>query len=320
LQNFLQKEHLECLSTLIDCGIDKVEDLYLLNDDLWNDMNLPSLDRKKIRSALDPQRSQLENFLQNLELTHCLSTLIEFGVNKVEDIYDLTENLWTDLKLRPLEKHKIQNKLFPNNRFLEDQVNEISDIESPVDMWLNGPVPSFDNAIENLKPEFKKKEEEIESLAIRCKKFAIILDKNKKNSLSNDSIQAIHLYTMELTPKEKSLYYLLNKALRDQDRDTLTPYAPYIHLLLHSLCLLPENTGTLLWRGVKGDLHKNYTKGKRIIWWGFSSCTKNRILLRSLWETKMRREPCLIFKPVLQEKFLSIQHSQKKKNSSFSLG
>jgi len=106
--------------------------------------------------------------------------------------------------------------------------------------------------------------------------FADDMDDNKKRNLSNDEISAINLYTRESNPREKSLYFVLNKALREENRVALKPFFSYLHLLLSSLSKLPKcSPGTVVWRGVQGNVSLGYTKGKKVIWWGLSSCTKD---------------------------------------------
>jgi len=88
------------------------------------------------------------------------------------------------------------------------------------------------------------------------------------------------LYTLEWTPKEESVYYILNKALRTEDRQALKPWLLYLKLLFTALSLLPSDTRTIF-RGVKGDLQTRYKEGQRVVWWGFSSCTSKQDVLRN---------------------------------------
>jgi hypothetical protein len=77
---------------------------------------------------------------------------------------------------------------------------------------------------------------------------------------------------MDWTPREKCLYVVLNATLRDKNRENLKPWFLFIKLLLTGLACLQSIPHTVF-RGIKGDLRKNYQIGKTIIWWGFSSCT-----------------------------------------------
>ena len=53
--------------------------------------------------------------------------------------------------------------------------------------------------------------------------------------LTDDEAQAIFLYSCEWTPREVSLYYLVNFVLRDKDRSKALPFLPYIKLLCTAL-------------------------------------------------------------------------------------
>ncbi len=91
--------------------------------------------------------------------------------------------------------------------------------------------------------------------------------------MTPDEAAAIMLYT-----QETCLYRLLNAALRDHcNPHRLTPFLPYLKLLLTALYKLPL-VEAKVYRGVKLDLHDAYDTlvGKRFTWWAFSSTTPNR--------------------------------------------
>ncbi|CAF0920662.1 unnamed protein product [Didymodactylos carnosus] len=83
---------------------------------------------------------------------------------------------------------------------------------------------------------------------------------------------AIYLYTLEWRQRDHSLHVILNRTLRNVDRTKLIPWLSYLKLFLTALSKLPPVKGNV-YRGVKGDLTKDYKIGKRYIWWAFSSCT-----------------------------------------------
>ena len=93
-----------------------------------------------------------------------------------------------------------------------------------------------------------------------------------KEGLTQDESAAIHLYSMECTPENSSLYIHLNRALRAVNRHGLIPWFLYLKLLLTALFKLPPHT-TTVWRGIRGDLSSQYETGQTITWWGVSSCT-----------------------------------------------
>jgi len=159
-----------------------------------------------------------------------------------------------------------------------DVNNEHLILLNPIVGLLDKPLFSFDEVINSLEKIISG----IENFGYICNLFADEMDIEKKMNLSNNEISAINLYTRESNPRENSLYFIINKALREQDRSSLKPFFPYLHLLLNAMCKLPKcSPGTVLWRGVEKNISSNYVKGKKIIWWGFSSCTKNMQALDS---------------------------------------
>ncbi|CAF4139483.1 unnamed protein product [Adineta steineri] len=92
------------------------------------------------------------------------------------------------------------------------------------------------------------------------------------DDLTQDESASIMLYSMEWEPHEKCLYFALNAALRTEDRRKLKPWFSYLKLILTALEKLPS-TRCNVYRGVNLDLSNQYSKGKKFVWWGFSSCT-----------------------------------------------
>jgi len=172
----------------------------------------------------------------------------------------------------PVVTANVQPQLDRIRHRIMDLTYEPSTILNPIVGLLDIPLPSFDEAttcLESIVPA-------IHTFVFTSTMFANNLDENKKTDLSDDTISAINLYTRESVPRESSIYFVLNKALRDKDRNALKPFFPYLRLLLHSMCKLPRcSSGTVVWRGIAKDVSMDYTKGKKIIWWGFSSCTKD---------------------------------------------
>ncbi|CAF1191105.1 unnamed protein product [Rotaria sp. Silwood1] len=96
---------------------------------------------------------------------------------------------------------------------------------------------------------------------------------NDINNLTVDESAAIQLYTMESKTERESLFYVLNSTLRLADRSELKPILLYLRLLIGALEKLPSFNG-LIYRGVNGNISSNFVKGKKLTWWGFSSCTR----------------------------------------------
>ena len=69
------------------------------------------------------------------------------------------------------------------------------------------------------------------------------------DGLSQDESASIMLYTLEWPNQEESLYFILNKTLRMEDRNNLKPWFPYLRLFIGALSQLPPINDTILsWR------------------------------------------------------------------------
>jgi len=104
----------------------------------------------------------------------------------------------------------------------------------------------------------------------------IINDKKKYDpqlNLTVDEIAALNLYTTESYDRPESFYFILNGALRSNERIKTKPFLLIIKLILSALSKLPVFEGTV-WRVMDGvDLRQFYQKGKTVSWNAFTSCT-----------------------------------------------
>ena len=90
------------------------------------------------------------------------------------------------------------------------------------------------------------------------------------SGLTIDEAAAIALYTAEC-----EFYRTLNQLLSQADRQALTPFLPFLRLMLQARVKLPKHTRAV-WRGVKGiNLTSDFPKGKKLFWWAFTSTSKN---------------------------------------------
>ena len=121
------------------------------------------------------------------------------------------------------------------------------------------------------------------SLVPQIKRMVYIVKErcdDPQDGLTIDESASIMLYTLEWVPKQKSFYFILNSALRAENRQRLKPWFRYLKLVLTALAKLPS-ARRCVYRGVKADLHQLYPKGKTCVWWGFSSCTTTLETLQS---------------------------------------
>lgn len=88
--------------------------------------------------------------------------------------------------------------------------------------------------------------------------------KNPANGLTQDESASIHLYTVEFDCGP-SLYQLLNKALRDINRQSVKLWNSFLKLFLTALHKLPSYS-EMVWRGVRGeDLSSKYPIGHEFV-------------------------------------------------------
>ncbi|CAF1335008.1 unnamed protein product [Rotaria sordida] len=90
--------------------------------------------------------------------------------------------------------------------------------------------------------------------------------KNPADTLNQDESAAIVLYTIEWDPDHPSLYSVLNRTLRLEDRRQLIPWFSYLNLFLTGLFKLPSIRCTVR-RGVCGDLRSHYKQRDNVTWW-----------------------------------------------------
>ncbi|CAF1626609.1 unnamed protein product, partial [Rotaria sp. Silwood1] len=91
-----------------------------------------------------------------------------------------------------------------------------------------------------------------------------------EHGLSRDQSAAVYIYTMEWG--ETTLYRVLNQTLRDENRQALRIWFPYLKLFDTALDLLPT-VKEVVWRGVPVDIGKSFTKNQIVTWWSVNSCS-----------------------------------------------
>ncbi|CAF4004090.1 unnamed protein product, partial [Rotaria sordida] len=93
-----------------------------------------------------------------------------------------------------------------------------------------------------------------------------------EHGLSRDQSAAVYIYTMEWG--DITLYCVLNKALRSENRQALKIWFPYLKLLDTALDKLPT-VKEAVWRGVSLDIGKNFTENQIVTWWSVNSCSSS---------------------------------------------
>ncbi|CAF3168779.1 unnamed protein product [Rotaria sp. Silwood2] len=93
-----------------------------------------------------------------------------------------------------------------------------------------------------------------------------------EHGLSRDQSAAVYIYTMEWG--DTTLYRVLNKALRSENRQALKIWFPYLKLFDTALNKLPT-VKEVIWRGIPLDVGKNFTKNQIVTWWSINSCSSS---------------------------------------------
>ncbi|CAF3361343.1 unnamed protein product [Rotaria sp. Silwood2] len=136
----------------------------------------------------------------------------------------------------------------------------------------------IDRHIENLAPIYgyldapllplEKALERVIHLMPTLDRFIVISKRRchypSEHGLTHDESAAIFLYSMDWGPQ--SFYRLLNRLLRDENRDTLTPWFAYLKLFHLALEKLPSFNGNV-WRGIKIDISMEFIVNQELTWW-----------------------------------------------------
>lgn len=162
------------------------------------------------------------------------------------------------------------------NNMQHSRFNDLNDEPlkylSPIKGFETMPLVSLEEAVQPVSNKFVSLEEYVWIAKKNCE--------NPEDNLTQDESASIFLYTMEFNPGP-SLYRVLNKTLRDEERGQLKPWFLYLRLFFTALDKLPSHS-CRVWRGMKNvDLTSEYRKGKEIVWWGVTSTTESMNVLEN---------------------------------------
>ncbi|CAF3775562.1 unnamed protein product [Rotaria sp. Silwood1] len=150
-----------------------------------------------------------------------------------------------------------------NTRLLDASEERLNAL-APLRGYAEEPLVPLKEAVVKLRKLLDDVDARVWTATNRCKSPA--------DKLTQEESAAVVLYTMEWDPSHPSLYTVLNRTLRLEDRRKLTPWFPYLKLVFTALFKLPSIRCTV-WRGVREDLRSQYQQGDSVTWWAFSSCT-----------------------------------------------
>ena len=158
-------------------------------------------------------------------------------------------------------------------------------LPSLVDLLVRVPLVRLEEAVEPLQTLVHG----IKKRAILCKQETSL----SMNDLTRDESASIRLLTMPFATNA-NVHKILNQVVRAQNRRSLEPWFSYLKLLLTALKKLPDHRGTIYCYTSKSTLIKEYTSGKKTVWWGFNACTAG---IPSMMEndSTTNKEPHLLF-------------------------
>ena len=158
----------------------------------------------------------------------------------------------------------------------------------------------------------------------------MLIDSDPSCPLAKNELSAVIFYTMDFSVREQSPYFVMNAALRNEDRNQLKPFIKYLWLFMHafkkvihssiyrlhfilfsSSCNIfdvyvyvfvsrkcPVFDRTVLYRGVKGAHIRadDFTPGKKIVWAAVSSLSDDI----SSQETFLGYEQAVCFRTMIE--------------------
>ncbi len=138
-------------------------------------------------------------------------------------------------------------------RFLDAREEPVYKVLIPIKGYQRAPVVSLNDALEPIAQFFTEIDDIIWVAKQNCEK--------PKEGLAQDESASIQLYTMQF-PEGPSLFEVLNRTLRDHNRQGLIPWFKFLKIFMTALYKLPSYSGTV-WRGVPGkNLSSEYPRGK----------------------------------------------------------
>ncbi|CAF1237696.1 unnamed protein product [Didymodactylos carnosus] len=149
----------------------------------------------------------------------------------------------------------VSNPKLTQSRYTDIQGEPIGKLLVPIKGYQNEPLLPLEEAVKPIQQFFNNLEEHVWIAKENCQ--------TPKDDLTQDEAAAIHLYTMQFDSGE-SLYQVLNRTLRAENRDGLKSWFLYLKLFLTALHKLPSQPQTTVWRGVRNvDLSEKYKTAVR---------------------------------------------------------
>lgn len=140
------------------------------------------------------------------------------------------------------------------SRYTDFRDEPVTRLLAPISGYQDLPLVTLEEAVQPISHLFEEIQGNVWVAKENCQ--------DPPDGLTQDESASIHLYTMQFSA-DLSLYHLLNKDLRSENRQSLKPWFAYLKLFLTALYKLPSHSMTV-WRGVRGvDLSSKYTTGRK---------------------------------------------------------
>ncbi|CAF0796619.1 unnamed protein product [Adineta steineri] len=169
-------------------------------------------------------------------------------------------------------------------------MNRFSDIDcsfkrlTPVYGFLSEELVSIEKALEPI-------ESQIANLPYYIKIAEKYCHYPSEHGLTLDESASIYIYTMEWG--KQTLYRVLNKTLRNENRHLCKIWFPYLKLFDTALNKLPT-VKEIVWRGITEDIGKNFLENQIIIWWSVNSCSSKVSVIKGFLGNKKNSTTFLI--------------------------
>jgi hypothetical protein len=107
----------------------------------------------------------------------------------------------------------------------------------PIRDYENTPLVSLNKAIVSLARIVPNVQHMVQTVKANCGE--------PEDGLTRDESNSIRLYSLEWQPRKNSLFYILNKALRSENRQLLKHWFLFLRLILTTLSHLPSTSLTV---------------------------------------------------------------------------
>ncbi|CAF0973190.1 unnamed protein product [Adineta ricciae] len=141
-----------------------------------------------------------------------------------------------------------------------------NNVALPTD-YLNEPLTTLEGSLKNMHSRL----DDLDKHIINAKAQ---FNSSIAHNLTRDEAAAIYLYTLEWPSNGISLYTIFNQDLRTKDNSKIKHWLPFLKLLMTAMNKMPSKQ-LRVYRGLRGDVSKEYTEGLEFVWASATSCSRS---------------------------------------------